>query len=121
MTRDVIATRGLDPPGSNLDHAIAAALRRLAMTMWRERRMLRKPVEQLTELARLCRSQYPRIAAVFSDIHSNTARSSSGNKCPAMTCGLGRTPMTAVFAMFIWSPRVMLTLIRTCDRRSRAG
>ncbi len=30
-----------------------------------------------------------------------------------MTCGLGRTPMTAVFPMFIWSPWVILTLTRT--------
>src|SRR5208282_3151204 len=32
-----------------------------------------------------------------------------GDKWPAMTCGVGRTPTTALFEMFIWPPWVMLT------------
>src|SRR5947208_282545 len=50
-----------------------------------------------------------------------TARSSSGERRPAITCGAGRTPITAVLAAFIWLPWVMLTLTRTSWRALPRG
>src|SRR5207248_9132745 len=50
-----------------------------------------------------------------------TARSSSGERRPAITCGTGRKPTTAVLAAFIWLPWVILTLTRTSWRAFPRG
>ena len=54
-------------------------------------------------------------------IQAKTARSSSGASTPAMRCGDGRTPTTAVLAGLIWLPCVIFTLIRTSWRALPRG
>ena len=66
-------------------------------------------------------SQYATSASVFTATHWNTAGASAGDSWPAITRGVGRMPTTAVFAMFIWLPCVVLTLTRTSCRAFPRG